>query len=858
MLFRSSYRPSVSLVALFIWFTSFLSAQEPTLFPFEQARQGQSGALSGIASGATATCTPAEYGDPTADCIPAPRQAGFGGYNGNLGDLGTQPDVRGLPMPYVDNEQLARSDRASSSDTRRPIHIEKEPPTEFQRYVADSIGEMLPIFGASLFEGVPATFSPLEHSAVGSNYLIAPGDELQIAIWGQFNFTRRVIVDRTGRIILPDAGPVAVSEMNYSQAADVIKASLSHFYKNFEVSVTLAHLHSIQVLVVGDARRPGSYTVSSLSTLVNAIFASGGPSSRGSVRSIELKRGNQTIRRFDLYELLIRGDKSQDASLSPGDVILFPSAGPRIAVAGSVEHPGIYEVTSHTTLKDALELADGLSPLASLKQVVLERITSGSGLQVRRLSADGEDLQTELQNGDIIRILPMVQRFQNTVTLRGNVADPGRFDWREGMRLSDLIPDKESLLTRDYWREHNSLGAAEQFATQSRNSGGDQTAYETTTDKTGPAVKQTAHNTDASRAESFHEEARDTQGDTSLGASTGLENIPPVRHFNPRYTVQPSAPEIDWDYAAIERTDPVTLATRTIPFNLGKLVLSRDATQNLELRPGDVVTIFSKADFAIPRARQPIQVRVEGEIGMAGLYNALPGETLRHLVARAGGLTVSAYLYGAQFTRESTRREQQKRYDEFLDQLERQIDESASNLSSRVTSPQQAVTAQVSLTSQRQMIDRLRKTALNGRVVLDVEPSSEGVSSLPDLPLENGDRFYVPSRPSTVNVIGDVFEQASFVYDKDYRTVDYLKEAGGPARSADRGHMFVIRADGSVVSRPASTLFAKNFNSIRMYPGDTLIVPTYINKTSFVRGLLDWSTIVSNFGLGAAAVNVLR
>jgi protein involved in polysaccharide export with SLBB domain len=249
---------------------------------------------------------------------------------------------------------------------------------------------------------------------------------------------------------------------------------------------------------------------------------------------------------------------------------------------------------------------------------------------------------------------------------------------------------------------------------------------------------------------------------------------------------------------------------------------------------------------------------MEGEIGMAGLYNVLPGETLRQLVARAGGLTANAYLYGAQFTRESTRREQQKRYNEFLDQLERQIDESASNLSSRVTSPQQAVTAQVSLTSQHQMIDRLRKTALNGRVVLDMAPSSEGMTSLPDMPLENGDRFYVPSRPSTVNVIGDVFEQASFVYDKDYRTVDYLKEAGGPERSADRGHMFVIRADGSVFSRPASTLFAKNFDSIRMYPGDTLIVPTYINRTSFVRGLLDWSQIAANFGLGAAAVNVLR
>ncbi len=176
-----------------------------------------------------------------------------------------------------------------------------------------------------------------------------------------------------------------------------------------------------------------------------------------------------------------------------------------------------------------------------------------------------------------------------------------------------------------------------------------------------------------------------------------------------------------------------------------------------------------------------------------------------------------------------------------------------------MTSPQQAATAQTSLASQRAMVERLRKTNLNGRIVLNIDPTEQGIPSLPDLPLENGDRLYVPSRPSTVNVIGDVFEQASFLYQEDYRTGDYLKKAGGPTRSADRSHMFVIRADGSVVSRRNSpALFAKSFDSLSMSPGDTLIVPTYINRSTFVRGLIDWSQIFSNFALGAAAVNVLH
>lgn len=244
---------------------------------------------------------------------------------------------------------------------------------------------------------------------------------------------------------------------------------------------------------------------------------------------------------------------------------------------------------------------------------------------------------------------------------------------------------------------------------------------------------------------------------------------------------------------------------------------------------------------------------------MAGVYTILPGETLRQVLTRAGGLTPNAYIYGSQLTRESTRREQQKRYNDFLDQLDRQISEAASNLSSRVTSPQQAATAQTSVTSQRDMVERMRKVAMNGRIVLNMSPTDHGIKAFPDLPLENGDRLYIPSRPSTVNVIGTVYEQASFLYEEDYRTGDYLQKAGGPARSADKSHMFVIRADGSVISHGTNaTMFAKGFDALPMYPGDTLVVPTYINKSTFVRSLIDWSQIFSNFALGAAAVNVLH
>jgi protein involved in polysaccharide export with SLBB domain len=829
---RRNTRPLL-LLLVGVWPTTTLPAQNSYPFPLG-LQQSQ--------SGATRVCTPAEYGDLNTDCVPAAAVPGYNPYASLNADSSADiPNSGRYPAP-----DAVDSLTKQPASTQPPIP--KEPPTEFQNYVSRSIGKMLPIFGASLFERVPATFAPIEHTPVGVDYQIAPGDQLQVSVWGQVTLSRRVAVDRTGEIILAEAGPLNVAGMNDRQAASVIKAALSHLYKNFDVNVSLTRLHSIQIFVVGEARRPGSYTVSSLSTLVNAIFASGGPSSRGSMRRIELKRGNQTVRTFDLYELLFHGDKSKDVQMLPGDVLFMPSAGPRVAVGGSVGHAAIYELTARTTLGDALQLANGLSPLASRHQILLERIDGDSGtLQVRHVSLRAEDLKIELQDGDIVRLIPIVMRFDNAVTLRGNVAQPNRFPWHAGMRISELIPNKESLLTKDYWNGRNAFGAAE-----------DPLLNETDPD-TAATPEGQARKTNELPGEGFQDQKRDTQSDTSLGAATGLNNVPPLRTFNPRFTIQPAAPEIDWDYAVVERTDPNTLSTKTLPFNLGKLVLLHDVAQDLELQPSDVVTIFSNADFSVPRSQQLTQVRIEGEVAMAGIYSVGAGETLRQIVARAGGLTPNAYLYGAQFTRESTRREQQKRYDDFLNQLEKQINEAASNLSSRVTSPQQAATAQTSLVGQRDLVERLRHTTLNGRIVFNMEEPAQGPDALPDIPLENGDRLYIPARPSTVNVIGDVFSQTSFLQRDAFRTGDYLKMAGGTARSADRSHMFLVRADGSVVSRRVtSPLFAKSFDSLRMFPGDTLVVPTYINKGTFVRGLIDWSQIFSNFALGAAAVNILH
>jgi polysaccharide biosynthesis/export protein len=703
---------------------------------------------------------------------------------------------------------------ARTVEDRLPL-LPPEPASEFQNFVENSTGRKLPVFGSWLFERVPSTFAPVDNIPVPPDHTIGPGDQIDVRIWGQINADQRLVVDRTGAVFIPQVGRVNLSGLQFAQLEGAIRSSVGRVFRNFELSVNMGQLRSIQIFVMGHARRPGTYTVSSLSTLVNALFVSGGPSQQGSMRNIQLKRAGQLVTKFDLYDLLLRGDKSKDAALQPGDVIFIPEAGPRIAVSGSVENSAIYEISSNSTLRDVLAYAGGLSALASGQHAVLERIDGRASLESRNIKLDETGLQTQIENGDIVKVQQIVQHFDKTVALRGNVADPVRLPWHEGMKISDLIPDKQALLTRNYWNEHDrlSMGSA-----------------------------------------GFRDEVKASEGGKALASAITSERALIVRQFATKNDVQPPAADINWSYAAIERLDPQSLSTHVIPFQLGKVVIEHDEAADLALQPGDVVTIFSSADFTTPQAQQTRYVRLEGEIRMAGVYSVQPGETLREVITRAGGLTDKAYLYGAEFTRESTRKEQTKRFADYLDQMDRDLTHSAAGLSSRAISGDQESAMRASVENQRISLERLRKTQVTGRIVLDIAPNSRTVDMVPDIPLENGDRFVVPSIPATVNVFGTVYNQSSFLYKEDANIRGYLQEAGGPTRFADESHIFVIRADGSVCSRTKHP----HFEAQLLYPGDTLIVPTNAMKMSKVRTFVDWSQVVSGFGIGAAAINVLK
>jgi protein involved in polysaccharide export with SLBB domain len=324
--------------------------------------------------------------------------------------------------------------------------------------------------------------------------------------------------------------------------------------------------------------------------------------------------------------------------------------------------------------------------------------------------------------------------------------------------------------------------------------------------------------------------------------------------------------EVNWEYAVIERLDLDTLTTRLIPFNLRRAVIDGDEQHNLALQPGDIVTIFSQNDLRVPQERQTRLVRLEGEVAAPGIYQVKAGETLPQLLARLGGVTANAYLYGTEFTRESVRKQQQKNLDTVIRELEAQLQAESARKIANIKTGSDAQThllVQQQLQLQQQQLARLKNLKSNGRVSLELPPTNVALSDLPALPLEDGDTIYIPSRPGFVSAVGEVFNENAIIY-RPGRTVGDVLRTAGVRENADLDNAFVLRADGSIVAaRDSNSLFRlSGFEDIELMPGDTVIVPAKLDRetgwTKFVTGLKDWTQIFYQMGLGAAAWRVLN
>lgn len=706
----------------------------------------------------------------------------------------------------TDNQKLGLTGITPESILVKPP-IKALEQSQFQRFVLESTGRLLPVYGGSLFE-TPQAYNADSALPPPENYVLGPGDEVRLKVWGPVDFSASLTIDRNGQVSLPKVGVVNLTGISVSDLDKTLRTHLSKVFTNFQSSATMGRLRGIQVYVVGQARQPGTFQLSSLSTLVNALFASGGPNVNGTMRNIELKRAGQTVTTFDLYEFIARGDKSRDMALLSGDVIVIPPVGPRVAITGAFDHAAIYELKNpKSSIGDIIALVGGVPALATTQKALLERISRDSNppRRVQEIALYAEGLTLALQDGDVLTLLGISPAFANAVTLQGTVAAPLRYRWFEGMRILDLIPEKDALITSDYYKRKNLL----------------------------------VQNSEASQAAGSNVAGR----------------------------VKSIADQINWEYAVIERMDRNQLSTQLIGFNLGKAVRDKDPSQNLLLQVGDVVTILSQNDLRLPQDRITRMVRVEGEVAAPGVYQTLPGETLPQLLQRIGGITAQAYIFGTEFSRESVRTRQQANLDTLINRLETNAQSQSAALIANQGIESGASQAQLLLVQQQQQaqlktqIARLKNLKSNGRLALELEPRLQTLASLPNLPLEDGDRILVPTTPGFVSAYGSVNNENVFIF-KQGKTVSDILVSAGLTEEADPSQAFVLRADGSIIARrDNSGFFGGGFESVKVMPGDSVVVPAKIDRessyTALIRGLKDWTSILSNFGLGVVSLHQL-
>lgn len=695
------------------------------------------------------------------------------------------------------------AEQADVREASKPVILPKLQITQFQKFISQGTQQNLDLFGYNLFES--RTGVTQSDQQVSSSHILGVGDELLVKIWGAFDYADKHTIDRSGHITLPKLGPIRIAGTQFGQLDTLLAKELARVFKNVQVTATMGKLHDIQIYQVGQARLPGAHLLSGNTTLLSALFKLGGPSALGSMRNIQLVRSGQTLLKLDLYEFILQGHhKALDLRLLPGDVILFPAVGPRVALKGAIDVPAIYELDPQgSNLGQILNMSGNVSALTAGNRAVIERVDPHQSMQglparlVKDVSLDHAGLQTHLQDADVVTLLPVSPQFANAVTLRGNVAIPIRHVFKEGMRISDLIPNSEMLIQRDYFEQQNRL-----------------------------------NNTD--------------------------QNVTDIEVLN---QLKSRLKEINWDYASIERMDSSSVKTQLIPFNLERAIKYRDSAHNLVLKPGDVVTVYGVDDLPIPLAKRSQFVKVAGEVNVPGVYPIYPGEKLNSFIQRIGGFTPNAYLYGTVFLRESTRKQQQNNLDKAIKRIEAEMSSQYASIAQSSTEASASLLLQrEQMETQKLIAQRLKGLKASGRISLNLEPKA---NSLPDLILEDGDVIQIPSVSSFVGVYGSVMGESALIHDPQKSVQDYVERAGA-TREADLDNVLVIRADGSAVGSSHSVFswISSSVMGLTLQPGDSIFVPETLDKRTpyaqFMQYAKDWTQLIYQFGLGAAALETLR
>lgn len=750
-------------------------------------------------------------------------------------------EVRVIPLPS--DSQGSRIEKA----------FFKTSPTLLDVIEPEKMGRELKQFGYDFFKNSLQLTSAIDAMPAGLQYLLGPGDSVRLTTWGSVNLRLELTVDRNGELVIPKVGPVRVWGLTFDKAQKAVNEAMSRYFRNYEMNLTLGRLRTIQVYVVGEVEAPGNYPVSSLATVINALAAAGGPSHNGSLRKVRVTRGAQVVATVDLYDMLLSGDRNKDVQLQNGDTIFVPVIGPVVAVAGEVRRPAIYEFNGRTTVPDVLKMAGGVAASGSLKRLQIERLENNSSRIVLDFVPKTGDLEAdlggvELQDRDMVKVFPVQDAIHQVVVLKGNVQQPGEYQFHPGMHLADLIPSTRVLLPESF------LDSVE------------------ITRISPPEYQRELITVSLRRALEGNQAdniALQEQDTVKIFSRWDMEEKPMVSVNGA--VVNPG--EYNY-YSGMSVRDLVTAAgspkrnafldqaelsrivisgdkaeSKRIQLDLGK-ALAGDPAHNLPLQIDDVLIVRGVTDWQETTDKF---VTLKGEVRFPGIYSVARGEKLSSVIARAGGYTAKAYLLGAKFTRRSVREMQQKRIDEISVKAERDILQKQSSLAATASSKEELEATKMALEGLQKGVAQMKSLKAEGRVVIHLNDSPEFKGSVYDVTLEGGDELEIPLRPSTVAVLGQVYNPNSFVFQPGEDVGWYLDKTGGPVADAEPSEMYLIRADGTVYSRQQTSFFG-NYLSSPVDAGDTLVVPQKIERVAWVREIKDWTQILANIALSAGTV----
>jgi len=730
---------------------------------------------------------------------------------------------------------------------------------------SESVGaEALLPFGYDVFEPREFGFEPVTAGPVPPDYVLGPGDSIRVQLFGNVSGIYELEVSREGVLNLPQLGPITVAGLSFSEFRADLKNRVREMLIGTQVSISMGALRTIRVFVLGDANRPGSYVISSMSTISSALYRSGGISEVGTLRNIQLKRQGRTVATLDLYDLLLKGDTSGDVRLQPSDVIFVPPIGETVGVAGAVSRPAIYELRGHPTVMDVIALAGGMRPDAFPSGATLEHISEDRNRVILSVDLDSPDgANVPVAGGDVLLVPEVLAELNDSVTLAGFAQRPGPYQWRPGMRLTDLVASPLALRP----------GADSSYILIRRASQADRSVSVKSADLSAAfSDPKSVDNIELYPRDTVHVFGlafgrqrvitpimEELQLQARFGDPSNKVRVSGAVRAPGAYPLEPGmrisdlvraggsmgeqAFGLEAELTRFSVVDGERRAREIIDIDL-RALLTGSEHEDLILTSHDHLRIDLLPDW-----NTDWSVTLEGEVRFPGEYQILRGETLRQVIGRAGGLTDYAFRDGAIFLRKSLK----EREREQIEILARRMESDLATLSLETLD----TTGAEALGVGQSLLDQLRNVEPVGRLVIGIDLLPQGAgneSTAHDIELQNGDRLLIPTMSQEITVIGETQHPTSHVYRPGLVRDDYIALSGGLTRKADKKLIYVVRASGAVISSSRSKWFGRGAKA-EIRPGDTIVVPL---ETDRIRPLTFWTNVTQILYQSALAVAAIR